>query len=293
MGSLRGHRAAIGRTGDDVRIVTDDGVALEVAEQGTGPALVLVHGFGGAKEDFSDQIDDLARDHRVVTLDLRGHGESDGPEDASRYSLDRFAADLGNVLDALAIDSCRLLGHSMGGMVVRRFVLASPHRVDALILMDTSPGPVPGLDGEMMDLGVQIANEQGMDELKRVMDAFTPLDTAAYQRTLAERPGYKEFGDRKWAALSREMWVTMSLEIRDQPDQLADLAAVHCPTLVIVGVEDEPFRRVSEQMSTTIAGAELVVVPDAGHSPQFENGSAWLDAMQQFLERVGSTSPAV
>src|SRR6478609_5100109 len=286
MGSLRGGRAATDGRETDVRIVTDDGVALEVVEQGTGPALVLVHGFGGAKEDFSDQIDDLARDHRVVTLDLRGHGESDGPEDAGRYSLDRFAADLGNVLDALAIDSCRLLGHSMGGMVVRRFVLASPHRVDALILMDTSPGPVPGLDGEMMDLGVQIANEQGMD-------AFTPLDTAAYQRTLAERPGYKEFGDRKWAALSKEMWVTMSLEIRDQPDQLADLAAVHCPTLVIVGVEDEPFRRVSEQMSATIAGAELVVVPDAGHSPQFENGPAWLDAMQRFLARAASTSPAV
>src|SRR6478752_8943357 len=108
MGSLRGDRAAIERTGDDVRIVTDDGVALEVVEQGTGPALVLVHGFGGAKEDFSDQIDDLARDHRVITLDLCGHGESDGPEDAGRYSLDRFAADLTNVLDGLGIDSCRM-----------------------------------------------------------------------------------------------------------------------------------------------------------------------------------------
>ena len=111
-----------------MRIVTDDGVALEVVERGTGPALVLVHGFGGAKEDFSDQVDDLARDHRVVTLDLRGHGESDGPEETDRYSLDRFAADLGNVLDALDIGSCRLLGHSMGGMVVRRFVLGSPRR---------------------------------------------------------------------------------------------------------------------------------------------------------------------
>ena len=293
MGSLRGHRAAIGRTGDDVRIVTDDGVALEVVERGTGPALVLVHGFGGAKEDFSDQVDDLARDHRVVTLDLRGHGESDGPDDESRYSLDRFAADLGCVLDGLGIGSCRLLGHSMGGMIVRRFVLAAPHRVDALVLMDTSPGPVPGLDGEMIDLGVQIANEQGMDELKRVMDAFSPLDTPAYQRTLAERPGYREFGDAKWAALSRAMWTTMSIEIRDQPDQLADLAGVHSPTLVIVGVEDDPFRRVSDEMAATIPAAELVVIPAAGHSPQFENGPAWLGALRAFLARVGTTSPAV
>jgi pimeloyl-ACP methyl ester carboxylesterase len=276
-----------------VRIVTDDGVALEVVERGTGPVLVLVHGFGGAKEDFSDQLDDLARDHRVVTLDLRGHGESDGPEDPARYSLDRFAADLSNVLDALDIDSCWLLGHSMGGMIVRRFVLASPQRVDALILMDTSPGPVPGLDSEMIDLGVQIANEQGMDELKRVMDAFSPLDTPAYQRTLAERPGYREFGDAKWAALSRAMWVTMSIEIRDQPDQLGELAALHCPTLVLVGVEDEPFRRVSEEMAATIPAAELVVITTAGHSPQFENGPAWLAALRGFLARVGATSPAV
>jgi pimeloyl-ACP methyl ester carboxylesterase len=276
-----------------VRIVTDDGVALEVVERGSGPALVLVHGFGGAKEDFSDQIDDLARDHRVVALDLRGHGESDGPEDPARYSLDRFAADLGNVLDALGIDACRLLGHSMGGMIVRRFVLASPHRVDALVLMDTSPGAPPGLDHEIIDLGVQIANEQGMDELKRVMDAFSPLDTPAYQRTLAERPGYREFGDRKWAALSRAMWTTMSVEIRDQSDQGGELAAVHCPTLVIVGVQDETFRRVSDEMTATIPGAELAVIPDAGHSPQFENGAAWLDALRAFLARVASASPAV
>jgi pimeloyl-ACP methyl ester carboxylesterase len=124
------------------------------------------------------------------------------------------------------------------------------------------------------------------------MDAFAPLDTPAYQRTLAERPGYREFGDRKWAALSRAMWTTMSIEIRDQPDQLADLAAVHCPTLVLVGEQDETFVGVSEQMATTIAGAELVVIPDAGHSPQFENGATWLDALRAFLARVDAATPA-
>jgi len=279
-------------TGDEVRILTDDGVALEVVDRGSGPALLLVHGFGGAKEDFADQLDELARTHRVVTLDLRGHGESDGPDDESRYSLDRYAADLGNVLDALGIESCRLLGHSMGGMVVRRFVLGSPHRVEALVLMDTAPGPVPGLDGEMIDLGVQIANEHGMEELKRVLDAFSPLDSPAYQRVLAERPGYREFGDAKFAALQRAMWVSMIVEIRDQPDQLADLGAVHCPTLVLVGVEDEAFRRPSERMAATIPGAELVVIPDAGHSPQFENPAAWLDALSGFLAR-DTASPAI
>ncbi|MEP6623354.1 MAG: alpha/beta hydrolase [Acidimicrobiia bacterium] len=275
-----------------MRIVTDDGVELEVTVRGEGPALLLVHGFGGAKEDFFDQIDDLARDHKVIVPDLRGHGESDGPEDEARYSFDRFAADLVNVLDHLGLDTVRLLGHSMGGMVARRFILANPDRVEALILMDTSPGPVPGMDGELIGLGVEIANEQGMDELKRVMDAFAPLGTAAYERTLLERPGYREFCDAKWETLSQAMYTKMLIEIRDQPDELAALAAVRCPTLVIVGVEDTPFIGVSEQVVETIPDAVLVVIPDAGHSPQFENGAVWLDTLRGFLAALRAASNA-
>ena len=275
-----------------MRIVTDDGVGLEVVVQGTGPALMLVHGFGGAKEDFSDQIDDLARDYRVIAPDLRGHGESDGPEIEAQYSLDRFAADLGVVADHLELASLGLLGHSMGGMIVRRFVLAAPQRVTALVLMDTSPGPVPGMDGDMIDLGVQIANEQGMDELKRVMDAFAVLGTPAYERTLRDRPGYREFGDAKWAMLSAAMYRKMMVEIRDQPDQLGLLGSVTCPALVMVGVQDAPFVGVSEAMAATIPGARLVVIPDAGHSPQFENGPAWLETLTGFLAGVDALSPA-
>lgn len=293
MGSFGGGVAASGEAWEEnVRIIADDGVGLEVVSRGAGPALLLVHGFGGAKEDFSDQVDDLALDHQVITLDLRGHGESDGPEDEARYSLDRFAADLTDVVDALGLTTLRLLGHSMGGMVARRFVLAAPDRVDALVLMDTSPGPPPGLDSNIIDLGVQIANDDGMAELKRVMDAFAPLDTPAYQRSLAERPGYRDFADAKWETLSRAMYTQMLVEVRDQPDQLAELARVRCPTLVMVGVQDETFVGVSEAMAGTIPDARLEIIEDAGHSPQFENGAVWLEVLRDFLAQVDAQSTA-
>ena len=269
-----------------MRVVVDDGVGLEVVEQGSGPTLLLVHGFGGAKEDFADQVEALAARYHVVTFDHRGHGESDGPSDASAYSLDRLAADTVAVADAVGAEQFRLLGHSMGGMIARRLVLAHPQRVEALVLMDTSPGPVPGIDGELLEMGAVIALNEGMPELKRIMDEFQPLGTPAYEKLMAERPGYREFNDRKWETLSPMMWATMGREIRDQPDQLAALAAVACPTLVIVGVQDEPFVDVSRAMADTIAGAELVVIPDAGHSPQFENPDAWLTALERFLARV-------
>jgi 2-succinyl-6-hydroxy-2,4-cyclohexadiene-1-carboxylate synthase len=271
---------------DQVRVPMDDGTSLEVRETGRGPALLLVHGFGGAKEDFADHVDTLAARYRVVVFDHRGHGQSDGPDEVAAYSLDRLADDTIQVADALGIGRFRLLGHSMGGMVARRLLLVQPERVEALVLMDTSPGPVPGIDRDLVDLGASIAIEQGKDTLKPLLDEAAALETPSYQRLLLDRPGYQEFVDYKWAALSSVMWGAIARDIVHQPDQLTRLADVACPTLVIVGEQDEPFLEVSKVMAATIPDARLVVVPDAGHSPQFENPAVWLDALDKFLHEV-------
>lgn len=269
-----------------MRVTMDDGVALEVTDTGSGPALLLVHGFGGAKEDFADFVDALAARHRVVTFDHRGHGESDDPTDVAAYSLDRLAADVRGVADALGIDAFRLLGHSMGGMVARRFVLAHPARVEALVLMDTSPGPVRGIDPELTEFGAQVALNEGKDVLKPLLDEASVLETPAYLRLLDERPDYREYEVYKWSALSAVMWAAMVREMVRQPDELALLGDVRCPTLVIVGEQDETFLESSRQMAGVIPRAEFVIVPDAGHSPQFENPRAWFDALDGFLARV-------
>ena len=271
-----------------MRVTVDDGVVLEVEVTGEGPALFLVHGFGGAKEDFADHVGWLARDHRVVVFDHRGHGASDGPDRAEDYSLDRMAADVLAVADALGEDRIRLLGHSMGGMIARRIAVDAPHRLEALILMDTSHGPLEALDGDLLEMGAQIALTDGMGTLKEILDAGSPLDNPAYQRLLAERPGYQEFQDRKFAALHPVMWATMARAIRDQGDDLEQLRALDVPVLVLVGEVDLPFLDHSRRMAEAIPDAVLVVVPEAGHSPQFEAPDAWAGAMAEFLADVAA-----
>ncbi|HVM40302.1 MAG TPA: alpha/beta fold hydrolase, partial [Acidimicrobiia bacterium] len=123
-----------------MRVTVDDGVELEVVRRGEGLPLLLVHGFGGLKEDFADHLDALAVDHEVVAFDHRGHGESGKTGDPSSYSLKRMAADVLAVADACGFDRFRLLGFSMGGMVVQHVVLDAPQRIDALVLMGTCPG---------------------------------------------------------------------------------------------------------------------------------------------------------
>lgn len=269
------------------RITVDDGVGLEtlVAGPADAPGLLLVHGFGGAKEDFGDHLDALARDHRVVTFDHRGHGSSDAPVDRRAYSLDRLAADTLAVADACELREVRLLGHSMGGMVTRRAALHEPERFRALVFMNTSPGPPP-LDRGLIALAIEIVDRDGMEELRRVQEELDPLTSAAYQRVLAARPGFAEYALRKSQSLSPVMWSTLAAEIVDQPDQVDALRAVAAPTLVIVGDQDATFLAASRAIADAVPAAEFVVIPDAGHSPQFENPPAWYAALAGFLARI-------
>ncbi len=269
-----------------MRVTVDDGVTLAVEVAGSGPGLVLVHGFGGAKEDFADHRDLFARDHTVVIFDHRGHGASDAPEDPAAYSFDRLRADTLAVADAAGLDHFRLLGHSMGGMVVRRLAVDRPDRVDALVMMDTSPGPIPGFDPELIEIGAQVALNEGKDALKALLDMASPLDTPAYKRVLLERPGYQDFCDRKWDDLSHVMWASLARAIANQPDELDAMRAITMPVLVIVGEQDEAFREPARLTAAAIDGARLDVIPDAGHSPQFENPDAWFCALDGFLSSL-------
>src|SRR5439155_6531258 len=226
-----------------MRVTTDDGVGLATVVAGPpeAPGLLLVHGIGGAKEDFADHVEAFASDHRVVVFDHRGHGESDAPDDPAAYSLDRLAADTQAVIATTGVHDVRLVGHSMGGMVARRVALARPELLAALVLMDTSPGPPPGLDREIVALGVQVARNEGLTVLKQLSDELDLFGSPAYQRVLAERPGFREYADYKWSAQSPVMWAQIAEDILDQPDQLDQLAKLSNPVLAIVGDDDTTF----------------------------------------------------
>ena len=133
----------------------------------------------------------------------------------------------------------------------------------------------------------------GMSVLRVLLEQIDPLGSAAHQRVVAERPGFREYGDYKWSALSPVMWSALAVELTVQPDQLVELGAVACPTLVLVGAEDRTFLEPSFLLAGAVPDARLVVVPEAGHSPQFENPPAWFAALDGFLvEQPGFRRPS-
>ena len=274
-----------------VRKVDAGGLSFEIAEAGTGNArrMLLVHGFTGAKEDFVEAVDRLADiGWHAVAPDLRGHGNSTKPSSEGDYDFERFADDLWALVDALGWGEFVLLGHSMGGMVAQAAALRDPSRLAGLVLMDTTHGPLEGIDTSELELGLSIVREHGMETLLELMNAREGvLETPAAARVRTERPGWEEFERRKFLASSPAMWAAMTSRMASQTDRLDALSTLSIPVLVIVGEQDRPFLAASERMAKAIPGARLVVIPDAGHSPQFENTEPWWDALASFLEEVG------
>ena len=272
----------------DVRTVTAGAVELSVAEAGAGGRpLLLMHGFTGAKEDFTDELDRLAADGwHAVAADHRGHGASAQPPDEAAYSFSILADDAFALADALGWDRFVALGHSMGGMVLQHMLAAAPDRLSAIVLMDTAHGDL-GFPREDVVKLIGIGRARGLDGLAELLASRDdPLATPAHKRLLAERPGYAEFGERKFRACSVAMYAAMLDEMCDPVDRLDALAAhAGLPALVIVGEQDRPFLGSSQRMAGAL-DAELAVIPDAGHSPQFENTDAWRAVLDGFLAKV-------
>ncbi len=253
---------------------------------GAGDPLLLVHGFTGAKEDFADFLDVFGdRGWHVVAPDLRGHGGSEHPDAEEAYSLEAMAADLWAVVDELGWERFDLLGHSMGGMVAQVMALHAPQRIGSLVLMDTSHGTVTGTDADMVALAIAVVRAEGVD---RLVDLAAEHDTRerapAEVRVRAERPGYVEFGERKMRACAPAMYAAMADELLAPHDRLPALAGLDVRTLVVVGEQDVEFVGPSQRLAATIPGAQLEVVPDAAHSPQFENPDRWWKVISRFLD---------
>jgi pimeloyl-ACP methyl ester carboxylesterase len=275
----------------DVTTITIGDLPVTLASAGAGGRpILLVHGFCGAKEDFTEWLPRLAAEGwHAVAYDQRGHGHSGHPAGEAAFSLQLFADDLLAVADHMGWDRFVLLGHSMGGMVAQMVALSSPHRLAGLVLMDTSHGP-PGLDSSLLELGREIVRDGGLARLVAAQRSMGPgpLDSAAHLRVCEQRPGYQDFCDHKTLVASPEMWLAMTHEMFSQPDRLAALASVSFPVLVVVGVEDPGFIGDCRELAAAIPSARLAEIAGGGHSPQFEAPEPWWEALSTFLSEVAA-----
>lgn len=248
---------------------------------------VLVHGYTGSKLDFVSHLDALGNLGRTLLIDQRGHGETSNPGSADEYSYQGLGADLDAFLDAMGLGEVDLLGHSLGGMMAMRYTLAHPERVASLILMDTGPDPMPA----QLDRAARTGMVAGgmADLLKLRQQTADTMARAASVVALEERIGsdaYWQLIETKLLSMDPVAFIELGQLLNEAPSVMDDLAAITCPTTVIVGAEDTPFVTASDRMVAAITSAKLALIPNAAHSPQNENPEPWIKAVTSHIKNA-------
>lgn len=249
-------------------------------ETGSGHPFVLVHGYTGSKLDFQDQLEWFGDLRRVIAYDQRGHGES---SNQAPYDFDVLVQDLLRLLDVQNIARCDLLGHSLGGMVALRTVLAAPHRFTSLVLMDTAAGSLPDMSADARESLNDLVMEHGCAALIPRMQKAEPSPAA--------RRGIEFLGEHEhWRRIEVKLAQMDPLAFRDlgpllrnQPSLDNRLHEITCPVTVIVGEHDTPFLEPSRLLAARLPRAKLEIVPDAAHSPQYERADVWRAGVRDHL----------
>lgn len=258
----------------EVGTVDRDGVSIYFEVTGSGPALVLCHGAGGNHAIWYQQVTAFAGQYQVITWDHRGYGRSGGTTGVGDAAVS--TSDLVAVLDAVGAPRAHLVAQSMGGWGALGFALAHPDRVATLTLADTIAGiSTPASDQNWADYGARLRERprvKGLGSSFAVSRDFVdrdPLGAALYQAL---------------GSLNPELEPTALAGLMSTKRTREDLAALSCPTLFVVGDDDEIFPpALIHEMAALIAGARVEEIAGAGHSPYFETPDAWIAVVGEFL----------
>ncbi len=117
-----------------------DGVQIYYESRGSGPAVLLSHGYSSTSHMWAGQVEAFSGDYRLITWDMRGHGKTDSPEDQAAYTEEATVEDMAAILRACGEQRAVIGGLSLGGYMSLAFYLAHPEMTRALMLFDTGPG---------------------------------------------------------------------------------------------------------------------------------------------------------
>ena len=255
---------------------------LAVDHAGAGDLVVFLHGIGGNRTNWRDQVAALADRYTAAAMDCRGWGGSDDYDGALR--VDDMTDDVLRVLDHFGAARAHVVGLSMGGLVAQHLWFRHPGRVRSLTLCDTSPSLGQSHTREELEQFLRLRQ-------KPLLEGKTPAEIApGVARTLAGSAATPETLQRlieSLSALHVESYLK-ALEAVTFHTPAGDIAGIAVPCLLIAGEDDRLTPpSIHAEMQARIAGSRLAVLPKAGHLSNIKAPAGFNSALREFLDGVG------
>ena len=242
--------------------VTNDALRLHYETEGAGPPVLFMHGYTSTIALWRDQLPVFSPHYRLICMDLRGHGESEGTG-MDGYHLAALAGDALAVLDREGVERSVIVGHSMGGMVAQELLARHPDRVSAAVFSSTTcKAPLREYFQPIVEWAVRLgdipAEERAADPLTR---SCRPVSEATARGCGEMHMNMENFAD--------------------------SLKGSTTPCLVIRGSEEsDTILSGSSMLLDALPSAEEAVVEGAGHVPQITHPAAYNDVLAAFLREV-------
>ena len=273
---------------EHLRTVDVAGSEVHYVELGEGPGtLLFVHGLSGSWQNWLEQIPHFSRTHRVLALDLPGFGAS--PMPPWEISIEAYGRLVSSFLDALGVESCVLVGSSMGGFIAAEAAIRHPARFEMLILVSAA-----GISSAAM-------RKEPADAMARVVAAAAPIGLRWQERALL-RPGLRELAFRsivRWPLrLRRELLWEQFVHGAAKPGFLPSvnglvgydihdrLEEVEIPTLIVWGRDDRVIPSADAiGYGERLRNSETFIFGDTGHLPHLERPVRFNRVLEAFLSR--------
>ena len=249
-------------------ILNRHGVNIYYEVHGSGPTMLLTHGFSATAEMWKVNLAALSQRYRVIVWDMRGHGRSDYPEDGAAYSEMLTIDDMAALLDAHGAEHAIIGGHSLGGFMTLSFYVAHPNRCKALMLFDAGPGykkdEARAGWNKRAETMAQTYETKGLAALGRSAEVLACTHRSAEGLARAARGMLAQ----------KDARVINSLE------------TITVPTFVLVGSKDEAYFAATDYMASKTPGAKKVIIADAGHAANIDQPEAFNRAVLDFLAQA-------
>lgn len=263
-------------------------VQVHYDDQGEGPPLVFVHGAWADAESWGPQVERFGDDHRTITYDLRGHGQT-GASERRRYSVELFAEDLHALLDELDVDRAVICGLSLGSMIAQSYLARHPERVEGIVLAGALrtfppipfPTPLKYAMSPIVPLGASLTTMGTRPTFQTLLGSI---------RAVTGGPWLARDADVRRAALetveetsSAEFKKIFKALYRFEPPALDDVSV---PALIVYGQhEAPPVKRQSNELARTLGG-RAVQISNAAHLVNQDSPEAFNETLAAFLSEI-------
>ena len=264
-----------------------NGVNLNVKVTGSGPPIIVLHGFAGSMTSWTDFVHGAARRFKIITIDLLGHGGSDFPKDLKRYSAEHAGNDIITIMTKLGIDSACWLGYSMGGRIALLTAVSKPEKFTGLILEGASPGLSSARERKQRARKDEILAQRIIKNgIETFADYWESQGLFATQKRLP-----KEI--RQWLREQRlaNNPIGLSNTLRaiglgvQTPVQKA-LPSLTIPVLCVTGSLDRKFTTIAKEMCKKLPNGKAAVIRGSGHAPHLEKPEQFNRVVFRFLDSL-------